>query len=113
MSNDFDTARHCPELHAHPYRRRLLICLDRHLTLSVADVADELAVWEVTDSLTEVPAEDIREIYLELYYVHLPKLERADVVVYDEERDLVSLPGYGVDAVADIQLIAEREKDSS
>lgn len=105
MSTDFDPTTNHPELRAHPYRRRLLICLERHITLSLADVADELSVWGETDPLTETPAEDVKDIYLELYHTHLPRLERADVVVYDQEQDLVSLPGYGADAVADIQLV--------
>ncbi|WP_425433324.1 DUF7344 domain-containing protein [Haloarcula rubra] len=32
------------------------------------------------------------------YQTHLPRLECADVVVYDQERELVSLPKYSVDA---------------
>ncbi|WP_228546310.1 DUF7344 domain-containing protein [Halegenticoccus tardaugens] len=113
MSTDFEPTADCPELRAHPYRRRLLSCLERHITLSLADVADELAVWEVTDPLTEIRAEDVKDIYLELYHTHLPRLEHADIVVYDQERDFVSLPGYGADAVVDIQRVDERETDSS
>lgn len=113
MSNDFDTATNCPELCAHPYRRRLLICLDRHVTVSLADVADELAVWGDTRLLIEIPAEDVKDIYMELYHTLLPRLKRANVVVYDQERDLVSLSGYGADAPADIQIVDVQDADGS
>ncbi|ADQ69138.1 DUF7344 domain-containing protein [Halogeometricum borinquense] len=113
MSNDFDTVTSRSELHAHPYRRRLLICLDRHITLSVADIADELAVWARACPLSEIPAEDVKDIYMELYHTHLPKLKRANVIVYDQERDLVSLPGYGADAVADLRIVDEQDTDGS
>ncbi|ELY31809.1 DNA binding protein [Halogeometricum borinquense DSM 11551] len=50
---------------------------------------------------------------MELYHTHLPKLKRANVIVYDQERDLVSLPGYGADAVADLRIVDEQDTDGS
>lgn len=89
----------------------MLIYLARHVTLSLADMADELAVWENDRPLTEIPAEDVRDIYLELYHTHLPRLVQANIVVYDQEQDLVSRSGYGVDAVADIRVVGEQGID--
>lgn len=107
MSKDTNTATNCSRLHAHPYRRQMLIHLARHVTLSLADMADELAVRENGRPLTEIPAENVRDIYLELYHTHLPRLVHANVAVYDQEQDLVSRSGYGADAVADIRVVDE------
>lgn len=111
MSEDLDVSGTCPSPYAHPYRRRVRICLERYMTLSLADLADELAVWERAGSLAEIPAEDVRDIYLELYQIHLPRLEDANVLVYDQERDLVSVPGYGADAPIAVQAIGDEELD--
>lgn len=110
MTEDLDAARNRPELVAHPYRRRMLICLERHVTLSLADAAEELAVWAETASIADVPAEEVRDVYLALYHTHLPRLEHAGVVAYDQERDLVSLPGYGADAPVDVEHVPEPDE---
>ncbi|AFK20097.1 DNA-binding protein [Haloferax mediterranei ATCC 33500] len=89
----------------------MLVHLERHVTLSLADMADELAVWENDCPLTEIPAEDVRDIYLELYHTHLPRLVHANVAVYDQEQDLVSRSGYGAAAVADIRVVDEQSID--
>lgn len=80
------------ELLANHRRRYALSCLNEHANpMSLADLADEVAVRENGTSTTEVSDETIKDIYISLYHVHIPKLEEANVVRYDQEEDTVAL----------------------
>lgn len=79
---------------AHERRRRLLVLLRRHETpLGLADAADELAERECAAPLQEIPAEDVKRIYMSLYHTHVPKLAEADLVRYEQDRDLIAPAG--------------------
>ena len=72
-------------------RARLIECLrefDEAVTLP--DLAEEIAVREFDAEITELSGERIKEIYLTLYHTDVPKLAEADILEYDQERDLVS-----------------------
>lgn len=79
------------EVFAHHRRRYALRELHRHeRPMALADLADEIAVRENETALTDIPAEEVQQIYLTLYHTHIPKLEDADLVDYDQERDTVA-----------------------
>lgn len=80
------------DLLSSPRRRHVLRCLDEYDDpLALADLADEVAVREYDRPLTETSPEEVKRIYVSLYHTHVPKLEDAGVVEYNQERDLVSL----------------------
>lgn len=95
----------------HPHRWVTFNRLTDHATMALADLADEIAVWETSSSLEQIPAEDVLVIYNDLYDTHVPALERAGFVEYDEERDLVSLTGYGTDVQVDVSVFADDVKN--
>ncbi|WP_226012188.1 DUF7344 domain-containing protein [Halomicrobium salinisoli] len=74
-------------------RRRLALdCLQEYETpIALADLADEVAVREYDSPVTEIPAEEVKEIYVSLYHVHVPRLEDAGLAEYDQDDDLVTL----------------------
>lgn len=72
-------------------RRYVLSCLTDHGTLALPDLADEVADREHDVPLPQVSEETVLRVYLSLYHKHIPKLEQADVVVYDQESDRVAL----------------------
>lgn len=72
-------------------RRRALRCLSEHGTLTLADLADEVAVREQEASIDQIPAEDVKRVYMSLYHSHVPKLVDADLAEYDQEADTVAL----------------------
>lgn len=74
---------------AHRRRRQVLECLREHSTVTLADLADEVAVSEFDSRLDEIPAEAVKEIYFSLYHTHVPKLESADLVEYRQSADTV------------------------
>ncbi|MFB6155982.1 MAG: hypothetical protein ABEJ22_08805 [Haloferacaceae archaeon] len=59
--------------------------------LPLADVADEVAVRETGRSLEEIPATDVLWVYDDLYFEHVPLLERAGLVRYEQEKDTLRI----------------------
>lgn len=78
------------DLLANRRRRRALTVLgsdDRQLTVN--DLTKELAVEEAGPLITDVPPETVREIFVSLRHVHVPKLADLELVEYDRDRGLV------------------------
>ena len=72
-------------------RRRLaLFWLLRHRSLTLADLAELVTEREESADITEIADECIRDTYLSLYHTHVPQLEAAGLVRYDQESDLVA-----------------------
>ncbi|WP_049926130.1 DUF7344 domain-containing protein [Halopiger goleimassiliensis] len=79
------------ELLANSRRRRFLEVMrtyDEQLTLP--DAAEEVAVREAGQSVRDLSAERVRDVYISLYHDHLPRLVDAGLLEYDQERDLVA-----------------------
>lgn len=77
---------------SHPRRRCALACLlEKRGRISLADLAEEVAIREQEVPITEISAEEVREVETTLYHWHIPKLAEAGVVEYDLERALVQL----------------------
>lgn len=73
-------------------RRQVLDCLQEYRNpMALSDLADEVAVREYETRITEIPAEKVKEIYISLYHVHIPKMADAGLVEYDQDTDLVAL----------------------
>ncbi|WP_207591731.1 DUF7344 domain-containing protein [Halomontanus rarus] len=82
------------EMFAHHRRRYALRGLRMHDNpMALADLADEVAIRENEAPITEISPEAVKRIYLSLYHTHIPKLEDAGFVQYDQDRDSVVLSG--------------------
>ena len=81
-------------------RRLALVVLCEHHTLSLPDLAESVIEYQRGRAVVDISAEDVKECYLELYHRHVPVLEEADLVEYEQERDLVRITERG-DAAAD------------
>lgn len=53
-------------------------------------MAEEVATHENDTTITEVSAEDVKQIYLSLYHAHIPKLEDASFVHDNQDTDSVA-----------------------
>lgn len=85
-SNRVDTVL---EALANSRRRRALQCLHSHEELTLPDLAEEVAVREADTPLPDLDAERVSKIYFSLYHTHVPKLVAADLVRYNQDRDLI------------------------
>lgn len=70
-------------------RRHAITCLQKHHTVSLADLAEFVAEKEQGADRAEISDEQVRDIYLSLYHTHLPKLEAAQFVHYEQQHDMV------------------------
>lgn len=89
-SNSLTDDERC-ELLSSRFRRYTLYSLKLFTTpLSLARVADYVTMWEFGVSADELPKERL-EIYMALYYEHVPPLSEAGVVTYDQADDTLDL----------------------
>jgi len=96
MSND----SHQPRDSKHEYQRRALAHLEQHVSMSLRDLA-EAVLAEDGVRVSEASAERIEEIQRALERRHLPELEERSYIRYDEQRQVASLLGRGVDVGVD------------
>lgn len=92
MSEDrgeFDTAL---KMCCNEHRRIVLAVLMRERrALTLNDLAKEVVRHNHHTPITDIPSEDVIQIYLSLYHQHVPKLSDAEIVEYDREDKLVEL----------------------
>lgn len=73
-------------------RRDVVRCLQANDgTMTMADLADEIAVRESETDVTNVSSDEVKRVYISLYHAHVPKLASADVVEYSQVGGDVSL----------------------
>lgn len=72
-------------------RRRLLLYVMRthDESLTLPDAAEEVASREIGRPLPTISPERVAEVYHSLYHDHLPRLVDANLLEYDQQRDLV------------------------
>ena len=86
------------DIYSHRHRRYVIECLEAYDDpLAMADLADEVAIRDHGAALQNVPAAATDEIHLALYHWHIPKLVDAQLVDYDQQRDLVRQSDHGDD----------------
>lgn len=96
-------------------RRRLALqCLHEHEEpMTLDELADQIAAREYGGPVTEIPADEVKRIYLSLYHVHVPKLEETWLVRFDEDERVVSrsdhagLPEDPIAGILDVVVGAE------
>jgi DNA-binding transcriptional ArsR family regulator len=91
-------------------RRRLLAFLLVNERCTTDDLVDVLCGWESVDTLI-VPPECAEEVEIELFHVHLPLLEQAGLISYDDEAGDVALERLAEPVRAFIQGTVEAEHD--
>lgn len=73
-------------------RRYTLECLREFRTpMALSDLADEVASREQERPVPDIPAEEVKQVYMSLYHVHIPKMADANIVEYTQEQDMVVL----------------------
>ncbi|AEH37450.1 DUF7344 domain-containing protein [Halopiger xanaduensis] len=68
-------------------RRYVLYYLRNEHQASLTETARQVAAWDCDRSPSAVRDETLEGVEIELYHVHLPMLEEADVLEYDERSE--------------------------
>ena len=74
-------------------RRRYLLYYLREADepVHINELAEQVAAWENETDVEDLSSQQRKRVYVSLYQSHIPKLESAGIVDYDEESGLVSL----------------------
>ncbi|WP_415380685.1 hypothetical protein [Halosimplex sp. TS25] len=95
---------------AHRYRRIALYYLREHETATLDGLVDLVSGWVEVGPGPDEPV-DRDAVRAELYHVHLPMLDEADLIEYDVDDRTVALRGYS--AAAEEILDAAFEADTT
>lgn len=60
-------------------------------TVDFGTLAKHVAAWENDTAVEELTNQEQKRVYVSLYQTHIPKLEDAGIVNYDQERGTVTL----------------------
>lgn len=72
-------------------RRIALSYLQDHHSMALPDLAELVAEEEQGKKVVAIDDELIKDVYLSLYHTHLPELEKAGFVEYEQEHDLIAV----------------------
>ncbi|QSG01616.1 DUF7344 domain-containing protein [Natranaeroarchaeum sulfidigenes] len=67
------------------HRRRYTIhfCKQQGETVTVSDLAEQVAAWELDKEIAEIDSAERKRVYTSLQQTHLPTLDDAGMVVYE------------------------------
>ncbi|MFC4541777.1 ArsR family transcriptional regulator [Halosolutus amylolyticus] len=74
-------------------RRRevLTYLLEADETVTLGELAEQIAAWENDTEVNALSSDQRKRVYVALYQTHLPKMDDAGIVEYDQDRGLISL----------------------
>ncbi|MFA9427620.1 ArsR family transcriptional regulator [Natronorubrum sp. A-ect3] len=74
-------------------RRRevLAYLLEAEETVTLGELAEQIAAWENDTDVAALSSDQRKRVYVALYQTHLPKMDDAGIVEYDQDRGLISL----------------------
>lgn len=68
------------------HRRRYVIhhCKQVREPISLSDLAEQVAAWEKDKTIEELGSAERKTVYTSLQQTHLPRLERAGIITYED-----------------------------
>ncbi|MFC3958320.1 DUF7344 domain-containing protein [Halovivax cerinus] len=74
-------------------RRRevLSYLLDCEGTVTLSELAEQIAAWENDTTVDQLNSDQRKRVYVALYQTHLPKMDDAGIIEYDQDRGLIDL----------------------
>lgn len=77
-------------------RRHVLHFLLSHKDgTDIGELSRQIAAWENGESLDQVTADERRRVYVSLHQTHLPRMDEAGVLDYENSRDTIELTERG------------------
>lgn len=61
----------------------------------IGELSRQVAAWENGESLDQVTAEERRRVYVSLHQTHLPRMDEAGILQYENSRDTIALTERG------------------
>lgn len=60
-------------------------------TVTLGELAEQIAAWENETTVNALSSDQRKRVYVALYQTHLPKMDDAGIVEYDQDRGLITL----------------------
>ena len=96
------------QLLGNPRRRYLLHRLTQGThPFELRALARSIAAWENDVPPKAVSADHVERVYISLYHKHVPKLEAAELINYDEQSEMVSF----VSTISQLEVVIEAVSD--
>ncbi|WP_254764801.1 DUF7344 domain-containing protein [Natrinema marinum] len=73
------------------WREVLAYLLEADETVTLGELAEQIAAWENDTDVNALSSDQRKRVYVALYQTHLPKMDDAGIVEYDQDRGLISL----------------------
>jgi len=90
-------------------RRYALHYLQQHDgPVELRDLAEQVAAWENDTTVDGVESSERKSVYISLHQSHLPKMDEVGVVVYDKDRNTVSLTDSATQLAIHLEVVPER-----
>jgi hypothetical protein len=72
-------------------RRRMVLeyLQEADKSVRMRDVAEQVAAWENGTTVEELSSDQRQRVYIPLYQSHLPKLDKAGIIDYQQNRGIV------------------------
>lgn len=78
------------EILKNPRRRRVVGHIHEYGETDLGDLAEAIAADENETTVEALSADERKRVYIGLYQTHLPKMDDAGVVAYDQDRGVVA-----------------------
>ncbi len=72
-------------------RQVLTYLLEAEETVTLGELAEQIAAWENDTDINALNSDQRKRVYVALYQTHLPKMDDAGIVDYDQDRGLIDL----------------------
>ncbi len=96
------------DLLSSPRRRFVLYYLNQiDDTVTIGELADEVAAWENEVEVEELSSQQRKRVYVSLYQTHVPKMDDAGIIDYDSDAGTVSL----AEQAGDVSAYLTRDED--
>ena len=60
-------------------------------TVTLGELAEQIAAWENDTDVNGLNSDQRKRVYVALYQTHLPKMDEAGIIDYDQDRGLIEL----------------------
>jgi DNA-binding transcriptional ArsR family regulator len=94
-------------------RRRVLQYLEEtDGTVEMGDIAEQVAAWEHDTTVRALSSDQRQRVYIALYQAHLPKLDEAGVIEYNQNRGRVE-PTDRIETLTAYLDLSDEDEDES
>lgn len=75
----------------------------------IGELSEQIAAWENGEDLNEVTSDERRRVYVSLHQTHLPRMDDAGILQYENSRDTIELTERGESLRVYMEVVEDNE----